>query len=57
MIELVLLVAIVIPLCWWQLWDVSKAQKESARKREERARGNLESGANNDASQSGSDIA
>jgi hypothetical protein len=38
MIELVVLLAFVLPLCVWQLYDVSKAQKESARKREELAK-------------------
>ena len=38
MIELIVILAFVLPLCAWQFYDISKAQKESARKREELAR-------------------
>jgi hypothetical protein len=35
MIELVLLIGFVVPLALWQFYDLDKAKKETARKRQE----------------------
>jgi hypothetical protein len=37
-IELLVLLAFVIPICWWQFRDLENAKQETARKREEAAR-------------------
>jgi hypothetical protein len=36
-IELLVLLAFVVPVCWWQFRDLEQAKKETARKREEAA--------------------